>query len=160
MKRKSLAFTLVEVLIVVTILSILVSISVVFNRKIQISSRDKERDVEVTIIAEALEAYYNKNGEYPSVSVMTNTNGATVRTLLDIKDAGAIVAPAAAPGTTNSIVSGSTSAAPDRYRYSTAETTATLGACTTGGSLTGCTKFQLSYTKEEGNTSVTINSRH
>jgi prepilin-type N-terminal cleavage/methylation domain-containing protein len=158
MKRKSLAFTLVEVLIVVTIISILVSISVVFNRKIQISSRDKERETEITIIANALESYYNNSGEYPGVSVMTNSNGATVRTLLGIKDVGAIVAPTAPPGTTNSIVS--TGSSPDRYIYTTAETNPAIGTCATSGSLTGCTKFQLSYTKEDGNTTITVDSRH
>lgn len=63
MKR---GFTLVELLVVITIISILVSIGLGSFTTTQKKSRDAKRKAYLSQIAESLEAYYNDKGQYPA----------------------------------------------------------------------------------------------
>lgn len=62
------AFTLVELLIVISIISVLVSIVAVSFRSSQAKGRDTERKNDLKQIANALELYYSDYGKYPDAS--------------------------------------------------------------------------------------------
>lgn len=64
--KSSLGFTLVELLIVISILSILVSLVIVSFRSSQLKGHDAERKSDLKQIANALELYYNDYGKYPN----------------------------------------------------------------------------------------------
>jgi prepilin-type N-terminal cleavage/methylation domain-containing protein len=73
MKKHSDGFTLIELMIVVFIIGILTTIGIVSFSKIQAGSRDTQRSSKITVIAEALEKYYDKNGEYPNCDDITSS---------------------------------------------------------------------------------------
>ena len=59
-------FTLVELIVVIVVIAILATLATLgFNRYLE-DGRDNRRTANATTIAEALEKYYDKNGEYPS----------------------------------------------------------------------------------------------
>lgn len=58
-------FTLVELLVVISILSVLVSVVVVSFRSSQLKGRDAQRKSDLKQIANALELYYSDYGKYP-----------------------------------------------------------------------------------------------
>jgi prepilin-type N-terminal cleavage/methylation domain-containing protein len=93
-------FTLVELIIVIAIIGILATISIVGFGRYQGDTRDARRSSSATVIVEALEKYYDVNGEYPSCAALSSVN--IVTTLKGI-GAGTLVAPQAASGSTNSI---------------------------------------------------------
>lgn len=59
-------FTLIEVLITVAVIGILVGITAPLISGSMAGSRDKQRSSRVTALSEALEKYYQENGEYPT----------------------------------------------------------------------------------------------
>ena len=66
---------MIEVLTVVTVIGILATIGVVSYIGVQKNTRDNQRLNQVTLIAEAIEKYYDKNGEYPDCAKLgTKTN--------------------------------------------------------------------------------------
>ena len=58
-------FTIVELVVSIVIIGILASIGIASYNRIQIESRDSQREAAVTTIMGALEKFYEKNGEYP-----------------------------------------------------------------------------------------------
>jgi prepilin-type N-terminal cleavage/methylation domain-containing protein len=64
-RQRSQGFTLIEVLTVVVILGILLGIVAVFYNSVQTQSRDSKREGDMRVLQRALQAYYDKNGEYP-----------------------------------------------------------------------------------------------
>ena len=103
MSRRRDAFTLVEVLVVIVVLIIITTITVMSYSKFQGDSRDNARKTKVTILAEALEKYYQQNGEYPSVAAMTSSNTSTLKSMLSISDSDVLVMPGASSNVANSI---------------------------------------------------------
>ena len=65
MPKKS-GFTLVELLIVISIIGILASIGLASFNSSQMKSRDAKRKSDLKQIANALELYYNDKGQYPA----------------------------------------------------------------------------------------------
>lgn len=63
MSKKS-GFTLVELLVVITILALLTRIGVVFFQGTQIKTRDAKRKQDLSSLAVALEIYFQKNNQY------------------------------------------------------------------------------------------------
>lgn len=63
--RTSQGFTILELMVVIAIISILTAIAFVSIGRIQKEARDKDRDSDTTIIMNAMEKFYDKNGEYP-----------------------------------------------------------------------------------------------
>jgi prepilin-type N-terminal cleavage/methylation domain-containing protein len=61
-----LAFTMIELLIVISIIGILATISVVSFSSVRANARDSTRLSDVTMIAIALEKYYNLHRTYPN----------------------------------------------------------------------------------------------
>lgn len=67
-KKFSKGFTLVELLVVISILGILASIALVSFRSSQLRGRDAERKSDLKQISNALELYYSDYGKYPDDS--------------------------------------------------------------------------------------------
>lgn len=158
MKNRS-GFTIVEVIVVVVVIAILATISVFSYSRFQVDARDSDRANKTTLLAEALEKYYDKNGEYPSPQAVINTvpanTGAAVGTLLSISQ-DILVMPKAPSGTTNSIAPSLGSN--DVIAYS-AKSDVNNNGCQNSAS-GGCDEFTMTYKKEADGQIVTIKSRH
>ena len=145
-------FTLVELIIVIVVIGILTTIVALGMSLYLAEGRDAKRSTSTSAISEALEGYYDKNGEYPSCSALT-ANGQTVSQLLNGLNTETLVAPKATGGTTNSlscnVLDTSTS---DFYEYK-GDGSAT---CTAGA---GCLSYTLRYREERTGNIVEINSR-
>lgn len=156
--NRTRGFTIIEVIVVVTVLGILVSVAFFALGKVQKDARDSTRRGNVATITEALEKYYRENGEYPSVRSLVNNyagnTGAVVAAKLKITT-DALRMPQMPAGATNALYSGSLA---NDYIVYTASDTVNNSACQTSTS-GGCDKFTLTYAQETG-PNVTVNSRH
>ncbi len=68
MRTNQKGFTLIEILIVVAIIAILASVVLVGLGPTQQKGRDARRLSDLREVQNALELYYNQNGQYPTVS--------------------------------------------------------------------------------------------
>lgn len=149
-------FTIVEVTIVVAIIAILAAISIVMYSKVQIDARNTDRSTKVDIITGALEKYFNKNGEYPSCSAMTQTAAQVSASVLPGIDPGALVTPTTAAGVSNAITCTGLTAGttgPDTFAYVGDGS----GTCSTG---TACLKYTFQYRKEGTGEIISKSSLH
>lgn len=137
-------FTIVEVLVVIVIIGILVSIGGIVYMRQNDQSKNTTRESRAKIISESLENYYSRNGEYPGVGMVTQSNATNVTNILRI-DKKNIVDPTAASSVTNSIVNyenySTTTDTLFRYRGYAANLTTCRTATATGF----CEAFILSY---------------
>ena len=133
-------FTLIEVITVICIIAILSSIGAYSFGKVQANTRDSQRSSKLTIISEALEKYYSRNGEYPSCANMTaDAYTISAQTLKDI-DLDALSTPSDTSGTNSFICSDPTT---DKFGY--------IG----GGS-----EYTLEYFSESNKNVVSVKSIH
>lgn len=147
-------FTLVELVVVIAVIAILATLATIGLSRYLQDGRDNKRSSNATVIAEALEKYYDQNGEYPSCSAIT-ADGATVTSnTLKGLDQASLLAPGANSSTTNSIqcnptltVSGS-----DFYQYAGDGSS----DCSGSGS---CLSFTLYYKDEVDGQIKQIKSR-
>jgi type IV pilus assembly protein PilE len=154
MQQHKPGFTIVEVLVTIAIIGILAGIAFVSYGTLQQDSRNSLRASRLTIVAEALEKYYNKSGEYPGCTAMTQDGTTVTTTTLTGMDKTALLTPLAPVGTTNSIGCTALSAgSSDIYAY-VGDGTAT---CSTGAA---CTTFTLQYKEEGSGTIKSIAARH
>jgi len=156
MLKLSRAFTLVELLVVITVIGILASVTIVGFTRFQVDARDAQRSSKTTIIAEALEKYYDANGEYPSCSNVTLDAKTVSETVLPGIDTHTLSVPSSVSKDTNAIKCtdlNSPTNDDDHYAYIGDGT----AACTTGQS---CLEFTLKYRVEGTGEVVSINSRH
>ena len=65
-QKRSSAFTIVELLIVIVVIAILAAITIMAYNGIQSRARDSQRAQDIQTIAKALELYYIDKGEYPN----------------------------------------------------------------------------------------------
>ena len=158
--RNKWGFTLIEVAVTVAIIGALASVTIVTFTNQQIKARDSARSSKATLIADALERYYQANGEYPSARAMLNTygdnTGASVATRLSISEAGTLVMPKATGGTTNSIAAALSS--DDVIAYVPRSTVGDTNCQTNAQG--GCDEFTLSYKEEATSNTVTIESQN
>ncbi len=64
--EKRQGFTLIELMIVITVIAILITIAVVSFTRVQKQARDARRKAELRSISQAVQAYYVDNGSYPA----------------------------------------------------------------------------------------------
>lgn len=157
MKSKR-GFSIVEVSVVLVIIAILATVGTISYLLIQRDARDSQRQTKATLIAEGLEKFYDKNGEYPSPAALTGNisanTGQAVASKLKV-DQETLVMPKATGGTTNSIAAALGDA--DVLAY-IAKSDINNTSCQTNAA-SGCDEFELSYKKERDNETVTIKSR-
>lgn len=154
MLKTNKGFTIIEVLIMIAVIGILTTIGLVSFSSIQANVRDKQRSSQATIISEALEKYYDENGEYPSCNDMAQAPAAVTSATLKGLDKTILTTPQSTSGT-NSILSLCSDLAEniDRFAY--------VGDnfCISDPQLT-CEQFTLKYISEATGAINTINSRH
>ena len=147
-------FTLVELIVVIAIIGILAGISIVGFKRYQADTRDARRSSSITSIAEALEKYYDINGEYPSCSALSATGTSVSQTTLKGINQSTLIAPQANSADTNSIKCTSSgnvlnSGGVDFFEYQGDNST------NCNGSLS-CPQFVLKYKDEASGTIKTI----
>ncbi len=102
--RKSVnGFTIVEVLVVIAIIGILATFGFSSFTRYQASTRDTQRLSKTTILAEALEKYYDQNGEYPGCLDIVKDSAIVTTTILPGLSVNILLTPNSASGDTNSI---------------------------------------------------------
>jgi prepilin-type N-terminal cleavage/methylation domain-containing protein len=149
-------FTLIELIVVIAVIGVLATITVIGFGRFQADTRDARRVSSATVIAEALEKYYEQNGEYPSCATMTDGDATTlISTTLKGVDPSVLVTPQLSSGDSNAIdvctdISASISTDSIAYVGDGSE------ACQTSG---GCLSFTLQYKNEATGTIQTITSR-
>jgi prepilin-type N-terminal cleavage/methylation domain-containing protein len=105
MKKSSQGFTIIELVVVIVIIAILATISIVGFTTIQQSARNTQRSSQISSVAEALEKYYMKNGEYPACAAIVSpaTPNTVATTVLPGIDPNLLTAPTATAGTNSFI---------------------------------------------------------
>ncbi|MES2631032.1 MAG: prepilin-type N-terminal cleavage/methylation domain-containing protein [Patescibacteria group bacterium] len=154
MNKKS-GFTLVELIIVIAVIAILATISIIGLTRYQEDGRDARRNTSVTVIAEALEKYYDQNGEYPSCSELTAAPDVVTGDTGALKgvDKDVFVTPKADSGIDNSITCS------DLVSASGDDIFAYVGDASGDCSSNSCLQFTLKYIDEATGTVKTIESR-
>jgi len=152
MKISSRGFTIVELIIVITVIGLLATIGVLSFTKVQANTRDVQRSSSVTSLSEALEKYYDKNGEYPSCSALQQTPTIVSNTTLVGMNPETLTVPTAANGTNSLICASLTTTSADGFAYVGDPST----ACSTG---VACLQFTLQYKEESTGNIISIDSR-
>lgn len=158
-------FTIVELIIVITVMTILVALGVVNLESSQANGRDAERKMDIESIALQLETYYTSGndasttfGYYPPTDVMGDT--VAQQTILRDIDIKSLIAPDAPSTTTTSLVVANnnlqttadvspqpdTSTSQGQYVYQPISQDGSI--CSTG---ILCQKFNLYYRQEIAN---------
>jgi len=156
MNRLRRGFTLVELIVVIAVIGIIASIAIIGFSRFQADGRDAKRLSSVTVISEALEKYYDENGEYPGCQALsTDINDVTTDTLKGV-DKDAFVAPQAPSGQTNSIEctggTGLTVSGTDYFEYYGDNSPACI-------STIACLNYTLKYKHEGEGVIKSISSR-
>ena len=96
-------FTLIELLVVIAIIGALATIGIVSFSVVQTSVRNTERSTKITVVSEALEKYYDENGEYPSCAALTASPSTIAANTLKGIDPNVLTAPNVTGGTNSFI---------------------------------------------------------
>lgn len=153
MKIRSKGFTLVELVVVIAIIGILAAIVLIGLSRYQADARDARRVSSVTAIAEALEKYYDLNGEYPGCNALQQSGSTVATQTLKGISTTTLVTPQAGSGTTNSIscsVVDPNGTDIIEYQGDGSST------CSSGGS---CLSYTLRYKDESSGTIKEVQSR-
>jgi len=168
-------FTIVELIITITIMGILLTLAVVNVNSTQIQARDNERKVDIESIANALEGYYLTGadgslnlGRYPSTALAGDVT--TLKNNLRDIDLKSFTAPGIEDPMTTFIPSTNTGTAKsiqttagvlpqptkDQYVYQAIKTDGSI--CTAAA--IDCRKFNLFYRLESDNTVYRVTSKN
>ena len=155
--RQKKGFTIVELIVVIAVIGILAGISIVGFKRYQADTRDARRSSSITSIAEALEKYYDINGEYPSCSALSATGTSVSQTTLKGINQSTLIAPQANSADSNSIKCTSSgnvlnSGGVDFFEYQGDNSSNCNGSVS-------CPQFVLKYKDEASGTIKTITSR-
>jgi len=169
-------FTIVELIITITIMGILLTLAVVNVNTTQLKSRDNERKADVEAIATALESFYSVGGNnplglgrYPSTGLTSPGTGNIVLNLRDV-DLKSFTAPGVAssdltfiPSTnvgTDKSIQTTVNVQPQptigQYVYQPIKTDG--GVCTSG--YVDCRKYNIFYRLEVDNAVYKITSKN
>jgi type II secretory pathway pseudopilin PulG len=168
---RSRAFTIVELIIIITIMGTLLILGVVNLRGTQANARDSERKGDIETIATHLGLYYDhgsdsvsRTGSYPSTLISSGDIDYTKQQLRDI-DIDSLTAPGITdPATTFISATNNTQTAAgvapqptvDEYVYQPLQSNGSL--CTLESQ--ECRKFNLYYRSEVENTVYMIKSKN
>lgn len=144
---KKTGFTLVEIIVVVAVISILLTLSVFGVNKYLTEGRDAHRLADINVIAEKLEKYFDKNGEYPACASLQGSITAITGGSLGIQG-DALVSPTSQTPTVSSVICTALTPTTDSYAY--------VG---TDCNSQRCAKWQLQYYQESTKSIATIDSR-
>lgn len=158
MKSKS-GFTIIELIVCIAVIGILLAISILSYSKQQIEARDQTRFSRATIVASALEEYYEANGEYPSVPAVVSESGTTGATLANkLKvNTDVLTLPGSAASVTNFL--SNTTPTTTKATYAASSVNPTENTACQSSPTGGCDSFTLTYKKESDNSNVTISSK-
>lgn len=151
-------FTLVELVAVIVVIGILSTLVIVGATRSMADARDQQRVVTSTALVEKLEAYYFKNGEYPSVPSVASDKGASpasVASKLGI-ETGLLKMPKASSELSVVSVDSPAIGSDDVIVYD-ATSTINKEACSSRAA-GGCDLYKLRYTDEQGH-EIVLNSR-
>lgn len=150
-RRASNGFTLIELIVVISVIGILASITAIGFTRLQQDGRDAQRASSVTSIVESLEKYFDANGEYPSCSLITGP-AATVSNILPGLTSDVLTAPGDSSSNNSVRCEELNLAGADFFEYQGDGSQ----TCLTGGS---CLRYTIRYKEESDNTIASINSR-
>lgn len=169
---KSRGFTVVELVITITIMAILLTLGVVNMRSSQANARDVERKTDVETIATHLETFYNSGTDgqsptydYPSTALVSNGISYMTQILRDI-NIESLKAPGIddpnttfIPATNNTQTTTGVLPQPavDQYVYQPINRDGNL--CTVSNESVECSKFNLYYKTELDNVVHIVESK-
>ena len=153
MRKTTSGFTIIEVLVVVAIIGVLTTVGFVSYGSIEAGARDSKRSSQITVISEALEKYYDQNGEYPGCGAMADVPETIASTTLKGIDPAVFTVPDVAEGTNSFLaLCADLTNSDDKFAY--------VGdgsdACTTGSS---CMQYVLKYREESTGNTISVVSR-
>lgn len=93
MHKRSSGITIIELLVVIVVVGILATIATLGFGQYQASVRDAQRAASATAISEALEQYFEDNGEYPGCSKFNTTGEVLVTQTLPGLDQRSLMVP-------------------------------------------------------------------
>lgn len=145
MLKAKKGFTIVEVIVVITVVGILTTIGIIAFNKYRTDARDSQRKAQLTAISQALEKYYGLNGEYPGCAAMTASPSTISSSTLVGVDTTLFVAPGSSLSTSMTCSTPSTS---DYFGY-----IGTGSSCASGSA---CESYVLQYKSETSGSIATI----
>lgn len=160
--RPQAGFTLVELMVTITIMVILLTLGTVALTGYQANARDEERKADVTSIAQQLESFYTANGDYPATAQMADET--TINSTLPNLDPRALRDPFTKSEDPISLIVDTDANAPTQASLNGGKTyvyqplTSANALCTDAA--TECRKFNLYYTLETDPTVKSITSIH
>jgi len=104
MRNADKGFSVIEMLVVIAAIALISTIGLFSFSKHQADTRDAERMSKANVLVEALEKYYENNGEYPTCDAMTQSTDIITTELLPGVDPNAFITPRAEEGITNAII--------------------------------------------------------
>lgn len=144
-------FTLIELIVIITVIAVLATITTLGLLAYQKQARDTQRQSSVTVIVEALENYYQQNGEYPGCSALTGSASAVANGLKI--DAAVLKAPVASADNSFICSELAVGSSTDQYAY-VGDGSA---SCQSGAA---CLEWTIQYRSEETGEIVSVKSRH
>lgn len=160
-------FTIVEIIVVITVIGILATIGIVSYSGMQVRARDTERKADAESMQSALETFYEQNGRYPAYIYVGNNDPSNAElakspdfytTTLRLPSA-ALIAPSAT-GTSSSWQWNTTPTAStySLTTYSSSSPTNTLCQATTIPA-PNCVRYVIRWLKESDNSTQQIISK-
>lgn len=151
-------FTIIEILVTITVIAIMASIGAAMNVNLQKQSRDSQRAASATVLSESLEKYYTTHGEYPNIASVTASDANSVRALLGITNINSLVIPNSPAGSTTNAWKAGNATSTNKLAYTA--NTDLAADCLTGPSGGACVDYKIQYYQEYTGLPETIISRN
>lgn len=146
-------FTIIELLIVVSVVGVLGAIGFNSYRQLQAEARDTNRLVKVSSLGLALEKYYNNHGDYPTCESLSSNVNNVAQNILPGLDKSLLQAP---QGAENSIICGTITNNTNGDVFAYSRTTSTCGSLPPAT----CSSFTLQYKNEASDQIGQVSSKH